>query len=178
MKVQNHTTAIEKALHLDEGSVKHEGNFLFSGKLNGCKVMICTEPVDEMQNEISIYSMEIGEAEQEELKPADAKDAIIEITADTRSYDCWVQGKINLANGNAFEFCAKVYDEGSQYGINKGRVSKLHIRLGRMTIVNYDRGRAVARTVTVRTFRGRWRRLSPSNLRIQAITPAEAGAKG
>lgn len=140
MKVQNHTTAIEKALHLDEGSVKHEGNFLFSGKLNGCKVMICTEPVDEMQNEISIYSIEIGEAEQEELKPADAKDAIIEITADTRSYDCWVQGKINLANGNAFEFCAKVYDEGSQYGINKGRVSKLHIRLGRMTIVNYDRG--------------------------------------
>lgn len=73
MKVQNHTTAIEKALHLDEGSVKHEGNFLFSGKLNGYKVMICTEPADEMQNEISIYSMEIGDSEQEKATATDGE---------------------------------------------------------------------------------------------------------
>lgn len=38
--------------------------------------------------------------------------------------------------------------------------------------------RAVPRAVAGRTIRGRWRRLSPSNLRIQAITPATAGAKG
>ena len=107
MKVTNHTTEIEKALHLDEGSVKHEGNFLFSGKLNGCKVMICTEPVDEMQNEISIYSMEIGEVEQEEAKPATAENPVIVITSDTRGYDGWVSGEIKTVNAT-YNFDAKV----------------------------------------------------------------------
>lgn len=61
MKVTNHTTEIEKALHLDEGSVKHEGNFFFSGKLNGHKVQICTEPADDDQESVNIYSIEIGD---------------------------------------------------------------------------------------------------------------------
>ena len=60
MKVQNHTTAIENALHLDEGSVKHEGNFFFSGRLNGHKVQICAEPDDD-QESVNIYSIEIGD---------------------------------------------------------------------------------------------------------------------
>ena len=61
MKVTNHTTEIEKALHLDEGSVKHEGNFFFSGKLNGHKVQICTEPANDDQESVNIYSIEIGD---------------------------------------------------------------------------------------------------------------------
>lgn len=55
--------------------------------------------------------------------------------------DGWIKGKIN-----AMGFSAKVYDEGSQFGINKGRVSKLAVWLDdiltgkRVWIVNYDRG--------------------------------------
>jgi len=33
-----------------------------------------------------------------------------------------------------------VYDEGSEYGIDGGRVSKLEIRQDGKTVVNYDRG--------------------------------------
>ena len=60
MKIINHTTEIEKALHLDEGSVKHEGNFFSSGRLNGHKVQICAEPDDD-QESVNIYSIEIGD---------------------------------------------------------------------------------------------------------------------
>lgn len=42
-------------------SVKHEGNFFFSGKLNGHKVQICTEPADDDQESVNIYSIEIGD---------------------------------------------------------------------------------------------------------------------
>lgn len=35
---------------------------------------------------------------------------------------------------------AKVYDEGSRFGINNGRVSKLQIRKDKEIIYNYDRG--------------------------------------
>ena len=49
----------------------------------------------------------------------------------------------NWVNGTAggYTFNAKVYDEGSVYGVNEGRVSKLSIRdeYGR-EIVCYDRG--------------------------------------
>lgn len=138
MKVQNHTTAIEKALHLDEGSVKHAGNFLFSGKLNGCKVMICTEPVDEMQNEISIYSMEIGELEKEEVEPATAEKPVIVITADTRQWNNWVSGEIITVNAT-YNFDAKVFNEKSQFGIYNGRVSKLCVFADKTIFINYDR---------------------------------------
>lgn len=67
------------------------------------------------------------------------EDVVIEITADTRQIDAWVQGTIKNQN-DTYEFYAKVFDEGSEYGINKGRVSKLQIRCGRMDIVSYDRG--------------------------------------
>lgn len=52
----------------------------------------------------------------------------------------WTNGKIGK-----YEFSAKVYDEGSYYGINGGRVSKLMIwdeaaqKPGNHTIANYDR---------------------------------------
>ena len=35
---------------------------------------------------------------------------------------------------------AKVYDEGSEYGINEGRISKLMIKVDGVTTLSYDRG--------------------------------------
>ncbi len=48
----------------------------------------------------------------------------------------WITGQY----GN-YKFCAKVYDIGSYYGINEGRVSKLNIKeiKENKEIVNYDR---------------------------------------
>lgn len=48
----------------------------------------------------------------------------------------WIQGAIN-----EMQFQAKVYDVGSRYGIDEGRVSKLSIRDARKReIIAYDRG--------------------------------------
>ena len=52
----------------------------------------------------------------------------------------------NLISGSiyymgVYSFEAKLYDEGSQFGINNGRISKLTIRdLSNNIIINYDRG--------------------------------------
>jgi hypothetical protein len=43
-------------------------------------------------------------------------------------------------DGEEYEYCAKVYDTGSEYGIDGGRVSKLQIKRGGTEIVAYDRG--------------------------------------
>ena len=37
-------------------------------------------------------------------------------------------------------YWAKVYDEGSQYGIEGGRISKLTLKASGKVIYNYDRG--------------------------------------
>lgn len=52
----------------------------------------------------------------------------------------WVKGRIG-----SYLFEAKLFDEGSEFGINGGRVSKLSIykskiNFSRGCIVNYDRG--------------------------------------
>jgi hypothetical protein len=47
----------------------------------------------------------------------------------------WMHGIINGAH-----YEAKVFEEGSQFGINGGRVSKLHIVKDGRCILNYDRG--------------------------------------
>lgn len=53
------------------------------------------------------------------------------------SNENWTNG----THAGGYRFEAKLFDEGSIYGINKGRVSKLAIRdaAGRW-IVNYERG--------------------------------------
>jgi len=50
--------------------------------------------------------------------------------------DNWVKGTCS-----DYSFEAKIYDTGSYYGINNGRVSKLYIKnqLG-ICVTNYDRG--------------------------------------
>jgi hypothetical protein len=60
----------------------------------------------------------------------------VEITQDTRKNDGWVKGKTS----DAIVFSAKVYDIGSNFGIDNGRVSKLDIRRNGRIIANYDRG--------------------------------------
>ena len=39
----------------------------------------------------------------------------------------WTEGRIEV-RGITFHYWVKVYDEGSVYGINEGRISKLTIR--------------------------------------------------
>ena len=52
-----------------------------------------------------------------------------------RGENGWVSGTIG-----DFQFCAKVYGAPSNYGIDRGRVSKLEIKKGTMPVVNYQRG--------------------------------------
>jgi hypothetical protein len=48
----------------------------------------------------------------------------------------WTSGTVGILN-----FEAKLFDEPSKYGINNGRVSKLHISYpSSQCILNYDRG--------------------------------------
>lgn len=56
----------------------------------------------------------------------------------------WHDGTITVQdkNGKKVEitYTAKIYDEGSMYGINEGRISKLTLKQGKETVANYDRG--------------------------------------
>lgn len=47
----------------------------------------------------------------------------------------WTKGTID-----GFDYCIKHYEEGSIYGINEGRISKLEMRKGGCIVANYDRG--------------------------------------
>lgn len=60
----------------------------------------------------------------------------LRITSDTRKTDEWVKGH----GSNKVTFSARVFDKGSVYGIDNGRVSKLFICKDNKIIVNYDRG--------------------------------------
>ncbi len=51
----------------------------------------------------------------------------------------WKNGKIEVY-GETFEYTMKQFDEGSIYGIDGGRISKLNIRRNGKEVCNYDRG--------------------------------------
>lgn len=51
----------------------------------------------------------------------------------------WRQGNIKIGN-SIIQYFIKQYEEGSQYGINNGRISKLTLKRDGETIANYDRG--------------------------------------
>jgi len=51
----------------------------------------------------------------------------------------WHEGALKVYGIN-YHWWAKVYDEGSEYGIDGGRVSKLMIKQDNRIVVNYDRG--------------------------------------
>ena len=54
--------------------------------------------------------------------------------------DLWKKGTIG-----EYKWEAKVYGCGSEYGIENGCISKLHIRKGKETIYHYDRWLGVDR---------------------------------
>lgn len=51
----------------------------------------------------------------------------------------WHEGSLKV-NGSIFRYWVKQYDEGSIYGIDEGRVSKLTIKRDGKEVCNYDRG--------------------------------------
>ena len=56
----------------------------------------------------------------------------------------WHEGTIGIPNKDGSSkiahYWVKAYEEGSAYGINEGRISKLLITIGGETVANYDRG--------------------------------------
>jgi len=51
----------------------------------------------------------------------------------------WKEGSIKVYS-SIFHYWMKVYDEGSQYGIEGGKISKLMLKRDGKTVCNYDRG--------------------------------------
>ncbi len=56
----------------------------------------------------------------------------------------WKEGTIGIpvkgGKPKIAHYWAKVYEEGSEYGINGGKISKLSIQIDGKTVVNYERG--------------------------------------
>lgn len=67
-----------------------------------------------------------------------------------RSDSGWVHGRVSVDDGSEFEFCAKVYDDPSQFGIETnrfpggGNISKLGVSRAdngyEPQVLTYDRG--------------------------------------
>lgn len=51
----------------------------------------------------------------------------------------WKQGSIRVY-GIIYLYWIKVYDEGSEFGINGGKISKLTMKRDGKEVCNYDRG--------------------------------------
>ncbi len=51
----------------------------------------------------------------------------------------WKTGSIKTEN-RIIHYWAKVYEDGSQYGIDQGRISKLTLKRDDKIIANFDRG--------------------------------------
>lgn len=56
----------------------------------------------------------------------------------------WHEGTIGIpqkeGSYKVAHYWVKAYDEGSAYGINEGKISKLQITIDGETVVSYDRG--------------------------------------
>jgi hypothetical protein len=51
----------------------------------------------------------------------------------------WEEGTLEIGK-SVFRYCIKVYGEGSDYGIEGGRISKLMLKRKGNVVCNYDRG--------------------------------------
>lgn len=51
----------------------------------------------------------------------------------------WKEGNLKIHN-SIFHYWMKVYEEGSQFGIDGGRISKLMLKRDGKVVCNYDRG--------------------------------------
>lgn len=55
----------------------------------------------------------------------------------------WREGTIGIPTDECtkrFHYQAKVYETGSEFGIDGGRISKLWVEMDGFTVINYDRG--------------------------------------
>ena len=57
-----------------------------------------------------------------------------------QTFGAWVKGREESDGELDITFCAKVFAEGSPFGIDGGKISKLEIRLGNEVLCSYDRG--------------------------------------
>ena len=55
----------------------------------------------------------------------------------------WKEGSLRV-NGEIFHYWMKQFDEGSEWGIDGGRISKLMLKRNGKVVYNYDRGEDVA----------------------------------
>ena len=55
-------------------------------------------------------------------------------------HGAWVEGHEEFDGEIDIIFCAKVFAEGSHFGIDGGKISKLEIRIGNEILCSYDRG--------------------------------------
>lgn len=51
----------------------------------------------------------------------------------------WKEGSLKI-HDSIFHYWIKVYEEGSKFGIEGGKISKLMLKRGGTTVCNYDRG--------------------------------------
>ena len=51
----------------------------------------------------------------------------------------WKEGSLKV-HDSIFHFWMKQYEEGSEFGIEGGRISKLRLKRGDSVVANYDRG--------------------------------------
>lgn len=67
----------------------------------------------------------------------------------------WKEGTIGIPKKEGgykvVRYWIKVYEEGSQFGINNGKISKLMLKLDGEIIANYDRGWDIERPAKKRT---------------------------
>ena len=85
------------------------------------------------------------ECEVENFCMNDRGDLLFKIKVkDEKSADpTWQEGALRV-HDKSYHYWAKVYDTGSQYGIDEGRVSKLTIKRDGEIVANFDRGWDVA----------------------------------
>ena len=57
------------------------------------------------------------------------------ITKERKVQTMWTKG-----TNNGYDFQIKHFEEGSEFGINEGRISKLWISKDHKALANYDRG--------------------------------------
>ena len=65
----------------------------------------------------------------------------VTITEGDPEHDLWLAGYVN--DYPSYEFRAQVFDIGSQYGIDGGRVSKLQVKHDEEEVLNYQKGWSV-----------------------------------
>lgn len=62
----------------------------------------------------------------------------------TKHENNWISGRIGIPDADGsytyFEYWVKVYETGSEFGIDGGKIGKLTIKKDGMPVVNYDRG--------------------------------------